>query len=86
MAALNAHEHFNPFVQQCVSTFQTLSTRILETHHGNSIIGRSQFPPSEGGPSNSYFQDLFQDLGFDPDNLLFGKDDMTWLSNFDSAQ
>jgi hypothetical protein len=85
MAALHAHENFSPFVQQCVATFQTLSARILEMHHSNNI-GRGQFPPPEGGSSNSYFQDVFQDLGFDPDNLLFGKDDMTWLSSFESAQ
>lgn len=81
MAALHAHKHFSQFVQQCVSTFQTLPTRILETHHGSG-----QVPPPEGGPPNGYFQDLFQDLGFETDNLLFGKDDMTWLSNFESAQ
>jgi hypothetical protein len=80
MSALRAHEHFSPFVQQCVSTFQSLSSRILETHH------HSTFPPPDGGPSNIYFQDVFQDLGFDPDNLLFGKDDVTWLSSFESAQ
>jgi hypothetical protein len=85
MAALHSHEHFSPFVQQCVSTFQSLSSRILETHHSNST-SRGQFPPLEGGPSNIYFQDVFQDLGFDPDNILFGKDDMTWLSSFESAQ
>jgi hypothetical protein len=79
MSALHAHENFSPFVQQRVSTFQTLSSRILETHHNT-------FLPLEGGPSNVYFQDVFQDLGFETDNLLFGKDDMTWLSNFDSAQ
>jgi hypothetical protein len=85
MSALHAHEHLSLFIQQCVSTFQSLSSKILETHH--SSTGRSQFPLPEGGPpSNIYFQDVFQDLGFDHDNLLFGKDDMTWLSNFESAQ
>jgi hypothetical protein len=72
-------------VHQSVATFQTLSARILETHHSNNI-GHGQFPPPEGGPSNIYFQDVFQDLRFDPDNLLFEKDDMTWLSSFESAQ
>jgi hypothetical protein len=38
MAALHAHEHFSPFVQQCVATFQTLSARILETHHRFIVI------------------------------------------------
>jgi hypothetical protein len=28
MATLHAHEHFSPFVQLCVATFQTLSSRI----------------------------------------------------------
>lgn len=81
MSALRAHEHLSPFVQQCVTTFQTLSRRILDTHHPT---GGEQFPPPEGS-SNTYFQDVVQDMGFDPDMFLFDKEDMTWPSNFEST-
>jgi hypothetical protein len=81
MLTLRAHEHLSPFVQQCLTTFQTLSYKITETHHS----GGSQLPPLEGS-SNTYFQDVFQDMGFDPDNFLFGKEDMSWLSNFEAFQ
>ncbi|KAF4625816.1 hypothetical protein G7Y89_g12348 [Cudoniella acicularis] len=83
MSALRAHEYLSPFVQQCVATFQTLSSKISGTHHPGG--GSGQFGPPEGS-SNTYFQDVFQDMGFDPDNFLFGKEDMSWLSNFESTQ
>ncbi len=79
MTALRAHEHLSPFIQQCAANFQSLSSKITESHHLDSS---SQLSPSEG-PSNTYFQDIFHDVGFDPDNLLFSREDMTWFSNFE---
>ncbi len=76
MLALRAHEHLSPVVRQCITAFQTLSCRIMETHPG----GR-QFPPPEGSAS-TYFQDCFQEVGLEPDNFLFGAEDMSWLTNF----
>ena len=81
MSTLQAHEHLGPFVQQCVTTFQMLSCKIMETHHASG----GQFPSLEGY-SSTYFQEVFQDMGLEPDNFLFGREDMAWLSNFDAAQ
>ena len=81
MATLQAHEHLSPFVQQCITTFQTLSCKIMETHHSNG----GQFPPCDGS-SNTYFQEVFQDMGLEPDNFLFGKEDMSWLSSLEAPQ
>lgn len=79
--ALRAHEHLSPFVEQCLATFLTLSCKISETHHPGG--GEASMPKR---PSNAYFQDVFQDLGFDPDSLLFGMDDMSWLTDLGSSR
>lgn len=65
MVALRAHEHLSVYVGQCVVTFETLSGRILETRWGE---------PCGGGASgaNGFFEDIFQDVGFDFDSFLFG--------------
>jgi hypothetical protein len=81
ISALHAHKHLSPFIQQCTATFETLSCNILGTHRPGSY----QLNPPDVSP-DIYFQDIFQDIGFDPDNFLFGKDDMSWLGNFDSNQ
>jgi hypothetical protein len=72
---LQAHEHLSPFIRNCITWYQTLSCKILETNPSNWKTGE--------GSSNSYFQDVFQDMGFDPDNFLFGKEDMSWLWNLE---
>ena len=74
MSALRAHEHLSTYVQQCVQTFETLSTRILKTRHPNPD-GNADVPLEEGS-SGLYFNDLFQDVGFDFDNFLFGTEDI----------
>lgn len=74
MSVLRAHEHLGRFVEECVTAFQTLSCQISESHHP----GDRSIPE---GPSNTYFQDVFHDMGFDPDSLLFGVEDMSWLGN-----
>ena len=84
MSALRAHEHLSPFVQQCVATFHTLSCKITESQHLGTRGGQSL--AGEGGAANMNFQDIFQDMGFDSDNLLFGREDMSWLGNFDPNQ
>lgn len=82
ISALRAHESLSPYVQHCVETFQTLSSKISELHNP---AGGSQFPlPDES--LNTYFQDVFQDIGFDTENFLFGKEDMSWLGHFEAAQ
>ncbi len=82
MSALRAHEQLSPFIQQCITNFETLSSKIAESRH---LDDNSQFPQPEGF-SNTNFQDIFYDVGFDPDNLLFRREDMSWLSNFDLNQ
>ncbi|KAI1378154.1 putative fungal-specific transcription factor [Hypoxylon crocopeplum] len=81
IAALQAHEHLSPFVEQCVSTFHTLSCKLTDLQQQSS----GQAPPLEG-PSSTYFQDVFHDMGFGADDFLFGKDAMYWLNNFEPAQ
>jgi hypothetical protein len=76
---LQAHSHLSPFVQQCIVTFQTLSSKIEEMHNP----GRGQSPTIETSGS-SYFQDAIQDIGFDPDSFLFCMEDMSWLRNSDT--
>jgi hypothetical protein len=84
MEALHVHEHLSPFVQQCVTTFQTLSGKIRDSHP-HQQKGMGEVPTTEA-VSTSYFHDAFLDMGFDPDNFLFGKEDMSWLSSLDPAQ
>lgn len=80
---LRAHAHLSPFVQHCVDSFQTLALRISETYHRSTVEGQA---PSDGA-SLAYFQDVFQDMAFDPDHVLFSKEDMSWLtSNFEINQ
>lgn len=73
MSALRAHEHLSTYVQQCIRTFETLSTRILHTRHSNPES--SSDLPCDEGVSGSFFDDLFQNMGCDFDNFLFGVDD-----------
>jgi hypothetical protein len=79
MSTLQAHEHLSPFVQQCVTTFQTLSCKIMETYHSSG----GQFPSLEGS-SSTYFQEVFQDMGLEAENFLFSKEDMSWLTSFEA--
>jgi len=81
MSTLRAHEHLSPFIHQCVANFQTLASRISDNCHPVS----GQDPASEG-LSNIDFQDVFQDMAFDPDSFFLGKEDMAWLNNFEPTQ
>ncbi|RYP65999.1 hypothetical protein DL769_006165 [Monosporascus sp. CRB-8-3] len=74
MSALGAHEHLSTYVQQCIRTFETLSTRILESRYPNP--DGSKDVPLEEGASGFFFDDIFQDMGFDFDNFLFGTEDI----------
>lgn len=89
MDALKEHENLSPFVAQCVGMFQGLRERIREMHltkedETRQAVGEER--EGEAGEANptSYFQDAFHDIGFDPDNFLFGKEDLSWLSNFEA--
>jgi hypothetical protein len=77
MMALHEHEHLSPFITQCIAMFQALKKKIVEMDHGR--VAPDNIIP------NTYFQDVIHDMGFDPDNFLFGKEDISWLSNFEST-
>lgn len=80
MSMLHTHEHLSQFIQQCTATFETLSCNTLGTHRpGSSNLNQPEVSP------DTYFQDIFQDIGFDPDNFLFGKEDMSWMKNYESS-
>jgi hypothetical protein len=74
MSALRAYEHLGTYVQQCIRTFETLSTRILETRYPNPDGSGGVL--LEEGTSGFFFDDIFQDMGFDFDNFLFGTEDI----------
>lgn len=78
MLLLRAHSHLSHSIQQCVTTFQILSSKITEAQ---SPVG-GQAAPSDKHPS-IYFNDVFHDIGLDIDNSLFGMEDMAWLSHFE---
>lgn len=80
MLVLRAHCHLSALVKQCVTTFQTLSSKIMGAQ---SPVGRQDGHLDSSGPPNGYFHDLFQDVEFDVDNSVFGVEDMAWLSQFD---
>ncbi|KAH8891153.1 putative fungal-specific transcription factor [Thozetella sp. PMI_491] len=77
MAALRAHEHLNPFFQQCVAAFEMLYSKILEMHQPDGRLATLQ-----EGTSSVYFQDIFQDFGIEKDDFLLGFEDPAWLTNF----
>jgi hypothetical protein len=83
MQLLREHAYLSPFVEQCVEMFENLSTRILETHHSNE--NRFSISTQEGA-LNMYFQDVFQDLAFDPNEFSFGREDINWLGGFGAGQ
>ncbi|GFF55478.1 hypothetical protein IFM58399_10082 [Aspergillus lentulus] len=75
LSALRAHEHLSMYVQQCIRTFELLSTRILETQYPPPDVTGGL--PLEEATSGSLFDHIFQDLGFDCNSLLFGMEDFT---------
>ena len=71
MAILRAHEHLSAYVQQCVCTFEALSTKILQTKYPLPDV------PLQGEASSSFLGDsVFQDMDFDFDEFLFGAENM----------
>lgn len=80
MHLFRAHAHLSPSIQQCVTIFSTLSSKILEAH---APISHPVTHNDGIGASSTYFHDVLQDVEFDLDNSLFGMEDMAWLSNFD---
>jgi hypothetical protein len=73
ISALRAHEHLSTYIQQCVWTFELLSSRILATRFPDAAIVDSS--TLEEGTSG-LFEDVFQDMDFDFDSFLFRADDL----------
>lgn len=80
MHLLRAHAHLSPSIQQCVTIFSTLSSKIMEVH---SPIGHTLTHDDGIGATSSHFHDVLHDMGLDLDTSLFGMEDMAWLSNFE---
>lgn len=74
MSVLRAHEHLSTYVPQCIRTFETLSTRTLETRYPNPDGSGDVL--LEEGTSGFFFDDIFKDVGFDFDNFLFDTEDI----------
>lgn len=70
MSALRAHEHLSTYVPQCIRKLETLSTRIAQTRQLNAEIN-GDFPLEfQGGDLLN--NDIFQDLGWNFDDFLYG--------------
>jgi hypothetical protein len=74
LSALGAHEHLSSYVQQCIRTFEMLSTKIrypndTDGGHGHGDGTRTQ------GASDVWSDDIFADINFDFDSFLFGTSD-----------
>lgn len=73
LSALRVHEHLSTYVPQCIRTFETLSTRILETRYSNPDgSGNATLEETSG----LFGDDIFQDMGFDFDSFLYGTEDI----------
>ncbi|KAI1622247.1 putative fungal-specific transcription factor [Exophiala viscosa] len=76
LSALRAHEHLSSYVQQCIRTFEMLSTRILDTRYPNTDGGHGNGDgPRTQGASDVLSDDIFADINFDFDGFLFGTSD-----------
>ncbi|KAJ5787108.1 hypothetical protein N7457_002098 [Penicillium paradoxum] len=76
LAALRAHVHLSTYVQQCVWTFEALSTKISQTNCPSYQSGAEPVMESAG----CCFDDIFQDIRFDFDEFLFRTEEVV---NFD---
>lgn len=76
ISTLHAHEPLSPYVAQCSSALQMLSSKITET--------RPPAVPSDSS-SGACVQDIFEGIDLEPDNLLFGAEDISWLTSFEAA-
>lgn len=70
MSALRAHEHLSTYVLQCIRKFETLSARIAQTRQLNAEVN-GDFP-LEFQAGDLLNNDIFQDLGLNFDDFLYG--------------
>lgn len=75
LTALREHERLSQFVPQCITTFETLSERILVSQ--KSVIKNDQDSKLEEATAGFYFNEFLKDLDLDFNSFLFGPDDVT---------
>lgn len=83
MLRLRAHAHLGASVQQCIATFEKISTRITESQQTGSSADKASVvhPPSDRPFSSEHFEDVLHDLGIDLDGSIFGFEDIGWPGN-----
>lgn len=75
LAALHEHEELSQFVPQCITTFETLSERILASQ--KTVIKNSQGSKLEEVTAGLCFDEFLKDLDLDFNSFLFGPEDVT---------
>jgi hypothetical protein len=74
LTSLREHVHLSIFIPQCITTFETLSERILKTRNPNINNGRDSALGDD--TFGLCFDDLFQDLDLDFNSFIFGIEDL----------
>lgn len=70
ISALRAHEHLSTYVPRCIQKFEFLSTRIAQTRQTNEETN-GEFP-LQFQDEDLFNDDIFQDLGWNFDDFLYG--------------
>jgi len=75
ISLLSAKEHLCQFLPETVANFRSMWEKVM----------RIQNAPENEVPPADAFQDVFQHMGLEAPNLMygFGTEDMTWLGNFE---
>lgn len=70
LSALRAHEHLSTYVPQCIQKFEFLSTRIAQSRQFNAQASGDCHLDFQG--TDLLNNDIFQDLGWNFDDFLYG--------------
>ena len=73
ISALRAHEHLSIYVQQCVRSFETLSDKVAQMRCLNGDSSSSA--QIEDEPFSFLIDEIFQDVNFDLNDVLFNNVD-----------
>ena len=77
LSILQTHEHLSPCVGLYIKNFQTLAQKVSNIHNPGSGGGDAGVLAAEGPANNTaWVQGVFDDLGFETENWLFGMEDM----------
>lgn len=72
MALLKKDEHLSHYNQQCVELFDCLASKL------SGHLDQGKLTTSDTA-MHTYFEDMFRDAEFNPDNFLFGEGDAAWF-------